>query len=66
MKIPQAIMIIFSLLVSAAAFVLSYLQFKQKGFLFNNAYIMSSLKERQKMDENSEGGSNSITGNPGV
>ena len=37
--------------VSASAFVMSGLSFMGKGFLFNNAYIYASKKEREKMDK---------------
>lgn len=37
--------------ISAAAFVISYFQFREKGFLFNNAYIWASPKERKTMDK---------------
>ena len=42
--------IIFSI-VSVICFVLSYFQFSQKGFLFNNAYIYASEKEREAMNK---------------
>ena len=32
-------------------FVFSYLQFNEKGFLFNNAYIYASKEERKLMDK---------------
>ena len=32
-------------------FVVSYLQFNEKGFLFNNAYIYASKQERKNMDK---------------
>ena len=32
-------------------FVVSYLQFNEKGFLFNNAYIYASKQERENMDK---------------
>ena len=35
-------------------FVLSFLQFREKGFLLNNAYIWASKKEREQMDANNE------------
>ena len=35
-------------------FVLSFLQFREKGFLLNNAYIWASKKERKKMNANKE------------
>ena len=44
--------ILFALAIGA--FVISYLQFKEKGYLFNNAYIWASKEERRKMDENKE------------
>lgn len=37
--------------VAIACFVFSYFQFKEKGFLFNNAYIYASKKERETMDK---------------
>lgn len=38
-------------LIAIACFVFSYLQFHEKGFLFNNAYIYASKKERETMDK---------------
>lgn len=38
-------------IVAIVCFVLSYLQFKEKGFLFNNAYIYASKQERYTMDK---------------
>lgn len=38
-------------LLAILCFVFSYLQFHEKGFLFNNAYIYASKKEREKMDK---------------
>ena len=38
-------------LISLASFVVSYLQFREKGFLFNNAYLYASKKERETMDK---------------
>ena len=37
-------------LIAVASFIISILQFKEKGFLFNNAYIWASKEERQRMD----------------
>ena len=37
--------------VAIACFVVSYLQFHEKGFLFNNAYLYASKKERENMDK---------------
>ena len=38
-------------LLAILCFVFSYLQFHEKGFLFNNAYICASKKERKSMDK---------------
>lgn len=43
--------IIFVLLLSMACAVISVLQFMEKGFLFNNAYIYATKQEREKMDK---------------
>lgn len=39
--------------IAAICFVLSYLQFREKGFLFHNAYIYASKQERKSMDKKS-------------
>lgn len=38
-------------IVAIACFIFSYLQFQEKGFLFNNAYIYASKRERETMDK---------------
>ena len=38
-------------IAAIVCFVLSYLQFHEKGFLMNNAYIYASQKERETMDK---------------
>lgn len=38
-------------IVAIACFIISYLQFHGKGFLFNNAYIYASKQEREIMDK---------------
>lgn len=45
---------IIPLSLAVGAFAISYLQFREKGFLFNNVYIWASQEERRRMDENSE------------
>lgn len=35
--------------IAIVCFMISYLQFNEKGFLFNNAYIYASKQEREKM-----------------
>ena len=37
--------------IAVTCFIISYLQFHEKGFLFNNAYIYTSKKERETMDK---------------
>ncbi|WP_270373071.1 hypothetical protein [Longicatena caecimuris] len=37
-------------IVAIVCFVFGYLQFHEKGFLFNNAYIYASKQERETMD----------------
>ena len=54
MDIIQIIGVIILLAFDVGAFVISYLQFKEKGFLFNNAYLYASQEERKQMDENKE------------
>ena len=47
----ETIVAIILLLVSVAAFLMSIRAFQQKGFLFNNAYLYASKKEREAMDK---------------
>ena len=47
----EIIVAIILLLVSAAAFLMSIRSFLEKGFLFNNAYLYASKKERATMDK---------------
>ena len=42
------------LTLAIGAFIISYLQFKEKGYLFNNAYFWASQEERKQMDKNKE------------
>ena len=37
-------------ILAIAFFLISYRQFKEKGFIFNNAYIFASKEERESMD----------------
>lgn len=37
--------------IAIACFIFSYLQFQEKGFLFNNSYIYASKQERETMDK---------------
>ena len=38
-------------LIAIGAFVMSYRSFREKGYLFNNAYIYASKQERETMDK---------------
>ena len=38
-------------LIAIGAFVMSYRSFREKGFLFNNAFIYASKQERETMDK---------------
>lgn len=38
-------------LIALLCFAISILQFKEKGFLFNNAYIYASKDEREKLNK---------------
>lgn len=38
-------------IIALICYILSIVQFLNKGFLFNNAYIYSSKEEREKMDK---------------
>ena len=42
------------LALSIGTFVISYFQFREKGYLFNNAYLWASPEERKRMDEDKE------------
>ena len=37
--------------IAAAAFILSFRSFREKGLLLNNAYLYASKKERETMDK---------------
>lgn len=37
--------------IAITCFVVSYFQFNEKGFLFNNAYIFASKQEREIMEK---------------
>lgn len=45
---------VFNVVLSIILLIISVLQFKEKGFLLNNAYILASKKEREEMDSNKE------------
>ena len=37
--------------LAIGAFIISYFSFREKGFLFNNAYLYASKEERATMDK---------------
>lgn len=39
------------LLLAAAAYIISYFQFREKGLLLNNAYFYASKEQRRTMDK---------------
>ncbi len=39
------------IVLAIGAFVISYFSFREKGFLFNNAYLYASKEERATMDK---------------
>lgn len=45
------IVVVILAVISIVCFGISYLQFHEKGFLFNNAYIYASEQEREEMDK---------------
>ena len=47
----NVVVVIVVLLLSIVCAVISFFQFKGKGFLFNNAYIFASKQERAVMDK---------------
>lgn len=51
MKTTEIIITIFLFLIAIGSFVISYLQFREKGILINNAYFYASKKERKKMNK---------------
>lgn len=51
MNIGEIIILILALIISLAAFIISSFQFKEKGFLFNNAYLWASKKDREMMNK---------------
>ena len=54
MDTVQLVVCTIFLALAIGAFAISYFQFKEKGYLFNNAYFWASQEERSRMDENKE------------
>lgn len=51
MQTSEIISFIILLVISISCFIVSGFQFKEKGFLFNNAYLYASKKERESMNK---------------
>ena len=47
----ELIVTIIMLIFAGVCMLISILQFAEKGFLFNNAYIWTSKEERERMDK---------------
>lgn len=43
--------IIIGIMLSVVCAIISFFQFQEKGFLFNNAYIYASKQKRETMDK---------------
>jgi hypothetical protein len=50
-SISDVISLSFVSLLSIASFTIGYFQFKEKGFVFNNAYLYASKEERRGMNK---------------
>ncbi len=51
MRTVEVITIVILFLISFGAFIIGYFQFKEKGILFNNAYLYASKEERATMNK---------------
>lgn len=51
MRTVEVITIVILFLISIGAFIIGYFQFKEKGILFNNAYLYASKEERATMNK---------------
>lgn len=49
MQIPQIIACMIYLALSVCTFFISYRQFREKGFLFNNGWLWANREVRQRM-----------------
>ena len=54
MHISQVIIAGITLAVAIALFIIAYLQSKEKGFVFSNAWIYASEKQREKINKKLE------------
>lgn len=51
MQTSEIVTFIILLVISISGFIISGFQFKEKGFLFNNAYLYASKQERETMNK---------------
>ena len=51
MNISDVIILSFVSLLSIVSFIIGYFQFREKGFLFNNAYLYASKEERRRINK---------------
>ena len=51
MTLAKILIAVVIFLIAIGSFVISFLQFNERGFLFNNAYLYASKEEREKMDK---------------
>ncbi|PKM93110.1 MAG: hypothetical protein CVU84_17525 [Firmicutes bacterium HGW-Firmicutes-1] len=51
MRTIEVIALVILFIISLGSFVVGYFQFKEKGILFNNAYLYASKEERNKMNK---------------
>ena len=51
MQTSEFVTFIILLVISISSFIVSTFQFKEKGFLFNNAYLYASKQERKTMNK---------------
>lgn len=47
----DTIVVIALLILSIIAFIISVRSFREKGFLFNNAYLLASEQERERLNK---------------
>ncbi len=47
----DTIVVIVLLILSIIAFIISVRSFREKGFLFNNAYLLASEQERERLNK---------------
>lgn len=51
MNTGEIILFIVLLLISLGSFIISWFQFKERGFLLNNSYLYTSKKSRETMNK---------------